>query len=582
MSQEVFHDQGYQFCSDDRLVSIKGNKLKPNQFCGKEDWGINDSGSSKFGLFGEGEITREQLFTSKFPQPNLQVSPSYGFSDDVKFNNDSPLVDECFDEISKLTKIQSGMPDVYGSKDSGSCVQFASLELLNNYGSGVKRLSEIHPSQPTVRTSWTNAYMPTLSIDDILKMAAENFIVSNCQGAEDPCMFTGAHGLYFAGLSEDQIAEVELVVSLLSAAENVGNQQFERASRLLNQCEFLSSPDEGTVQRVVYYFTEALRERIGRETGNFTLNYIKEKQAYDLIEMMKYGNPITLTFYQDIPMSQASHFTGIQAIVEHVAMAKKIHVIDFGLRHGVHTTILMQALAARHEPIENLKITAVTTTSRLKLEPTGTRLLSFAKTMKIPFSFSIVKIDDLLDLSEELFVLDDDEEVVLYTPLIMSTLVSQPSKLDHVMKVFKNLNPCLMVMSEVEANHNSPAFVNRFIEALFYYSAYFDFLSTCMSSDNPGRIAAESVFFSQCIRNIVAAEGVDRITRHVKISVWRSYFARLGLVETDFSSAAMYQTRLVLDQFSCGSSCTLDMDGKSLIMGWKGTPLHSLSIWKFM
>ncbi|CAM8940193.1 unnamed protein product [Rhodiola kirilowii] len=579
----MFYDQRLQCGSPDKLISFKGNEVSQNRYGGEEDWrnsATTDSGSSKLGSFGDS--ASEGLCSSKYLQQHQQVSPRYGFFDDVNFNVDSLLVEQCFDEISKLTKIHSGTPDVKSRKNSGSSIQYASLELLNNYGNGVKRLSEIHPNQSTATGSWTNAYMSKLSIDEILKMAANNFISSCSQGVDDPSMFSGAHGVYFSGLSGDQITEIELVVSLLSAAENVGNQQFERASRLLNQCEFLSSPDESTVQRVVYYFTEALRERIVRETGNFTFNCFKEKQACDLKETMKYGNPITLTFYQDIPISQALHFTGIQAIVEHVATAKRIHMIDFGLRHGVHSTILMQALAARHEPIEHLKITAVTTTSKSKLEPTGTRLLSFARTMNIPLSFNIITVDDMLDLREDLFQLEDEEEVVLYAPLLMTTLVAQPNRLDHLMRVFKNVDPCLMVMAEVEANHNSPSFVNRFIEALFFYSAYFDFLATCMKSDNPGRIAAESVFFSQCIRNIVAAEGVDRTTRHVKIGVWRSYFAQFGLVEAEFSAAGMYQARLVLDQFSCGSSCTLENNGKSLIMGWKGTPLHSLSIWKFI
>uniref|UniRef100_A0A7N0UBR7 Uncharacterized protein n=1 Tax=Kalanchoe fedtschenkoi TaxID=63787 RepID=A0A7N0UBR7_KALFE len=575
LRDEQYHQSG----SHERLISFKGNKGSPKQYREEEDGrnsGAADPGSSNLGSLGEG------LSSSKYLQQHQQVSNGYGFFDDVNFDVDSPPVQQCFDEMSKLSKLHSETPAVEPRKEAGSSVQYASLELLNSYGSGVKRLSELRPSpsQARVESSWTR---PKLSIDEILKTAAVNFISSSSHGVDgSPILSGAAHGVYFSGLTDDQMTDVELLVSLLSAAESVGNQQFERASRLLSQCEFLSSPDACTVQRVVHYFTEALRERIDRETGNFTSNYFKEKQACDLNEAMKYGNPITLSFYQDIPLSQASHFTGIQAIVEHVATAKKIHMIDFGLRHGVHSTILMQALAARHEAVEHLKITAVTTTSRSKLEPTGTRLLSFARTMKIPLSFDIVMIGDMLDLREELFELDGEEEVVVYAPLLMTTLVAQRDRLDHLMSVLKNLDPCLMVMAEVEANHNSPAFVNRFIEALFFYSAYFDFLASCMENDNPGRIAAETVFFSRCIRNIVATEGADRTTRHVKIGVWRSYFARFGLVETEFSAAATYQARLVLDQFSCGSSCTIDTDGKSLIMGWKGTPLHSLSIWKFM
>jgi hypothetical protein len=53
-------------------------------------------------------------------------------------------------------------------------------------------------------------------------------------------------------------------------------------------------------------------------------------------------------------------------------------------------------------------------------------------------------------------------------------------------------------------------------------------------------------------------------------------------VDTELSMSSLDQARLVVKKFDCEKSCTLDMNGKCLIIGWKGTPIHSLSVWKFL
>lgn len=71
-----------------------------------------------------------------------------------------------------------------------------------------------------------------------------------------------------------------------------------------------------------------------------------------------------------------------------------------------------------------------------------------------------------------------------------------------------------MVMSEIEANLTSPSFVNRFIES------------------NRRVLEAD---FCLIIKNIVAAEGTERIVRHISLNVWRRYFACFALMEADLS-----------------------------------------------
>ncbi|KAL5541957.1 hypothetical protein UlMin_009667 [Ulmus minor] len=191
-------------------------------------------------------------------------------------------------------------------------------------------------------------------------------------------------------------------------------------------------------------------------------------------------------------------------------------------------------------------------------------------------------VSNMLELKQDLFERDTDEKVVIYASYLLRSMLSQPDQLDTLMLVMRNLNPCVMVVTEVEGNHNSPVFMTRFIEALFFFGAFFDCVEAFMKRDDQHRMITESLYFGQGIRNMVVAEGGERKTRHVKLDVWRAFFARFRMEEAEFSPSSLYQAKLIIKRFSCGDSCTIDMNGKCLMFGWKGTPIQSLSAWKFL
>ena len=99
-----------------------------------------------------------------------------------------------------------------------------------------------------------------------------------------------------------------------------------------------------------------------------------------------------------------------------------------------------------------------------------------------------------------------------------------------------------------------------------------------MKQNCKNREIIESMYFGEGIRNMVAAEGEE----NVKFDVWRAFFVRYGMEEAELSMSSLYQAELILKTFASGSSCTLDMNGKCLLVGWKGTPMHSISVWKFL
>ncbi|OMO53537.1 Transcription factor GRAS [Corchorus capsularis] len=177
-------------------------------------------------------------------------------------------------------------------------------------------------------------------------------------------------------LSGDEIKDVELALLLLASADKVSSRQYDHARKFLNLCDFLSSNAGTSIQRVVHYFSKALRAKIDGEPGETTSNG-RESRVGQVSnghpdETIVSQSPALISCTLKLPFIQVTQFAGLQAITEHVASAKRIHIIDLAIRSGAQCISLMQALATREEcPVELLKITAVGTTSKKKIEQTG-------------------------------------------------------------------------------------------------------------------------------------------------------------------------------------------------------------------
>ncbi|CAN1161623.1 DELLA protein GAI [Linum perenne] len=376
-----------------------------------------------------------------------------------------------------------------------------------------------------------------LSTEELFRIAGARFIQSYSKSGD---LGTNTFDISLSGvLSDEERENVELVEFLLTAAEKVGDGQFERAAKLL-------------------------------VTGKKTV----QKQA-SVHEMMHQPRECLLEFYEKLPFGQVTNFAAIQAVVDSVANATRIHIVDFNIKNGEQWTIFMQALISRPEenPVEHLKITSIGTMYKDMLEETGQRLTEFAEAMAFPFSYKVIMVEDLMELKEDMLEIDFEEEsVAVLSEHMFSTLISSVEKMDYVMKVIRKMKPCVMVMTEVEANNNSPLFVNRFVEALF-------FGGVCMERDNPHRMFVESTIYGEAVKIVVANEGEERGVRNVKMDAWRAYFGRFGMVEADLSFSCVYQAELVAKKFPSWKSCTVEVVGKSLIVGWKGTPIHSVTAW---
>ncbi|KAF9669257.1 hypothetical protein SADUNF_Sadunf14G0089000 [Salix dunnii] len=549
-------------------------KGKQDRMFSMEDLGQVYPICSEYGAYQDNTENKELNFfrdlrQQQQPPPQQQQSPPKALDDFLGYCFPAPAQPE--QEIRKLKNIVE-----HGKEMQYTTALSSSLQLLHNYESGIKKLNANQPGSAGNETRFGSR--KKLSAEEIIRVAGSMFIQLADQRYDDFSMLMHPSGYALSGLSEEEKRDVELTQLLLAAAEKVGYQQFDRASRLLSRGERVASERSNPLQRVVYHFAEALRSRIDKATGGFPPTEMKGKPKCGTHGLSRHL--AHLSVHQKVPFNQIMQLTAIQAIIENVGSARKIHLIDLEIRSGVQWTALMQALADRQRRLDRLKITAVGWRGIQKIEETGKRLEAFAKSMNLPFTFKPVQLSCMSEIKEGLFETAADETVVVVANMILRTMLSRPACLQNLIGVIKNINPSLMIVGEVEANHNSPTFVNRFIEALFFYGAYFDCIETCLEQSTEHGTITEAIF-SEGIENMVAMEGTDRVARNVKIDVWRAFFSRFRMVEVGFSESSLYQASLIPKLFPYGGSCTLEKNGECLIVGWEGTPLHSLSAWKF-
>ncbi|GLJ20620.1 hypothetical protein SUGI_0375580 [Cryptomeria japonica] len=405
-----------------------------------------------------------------------------------------------------------------------------------------------------------------LSSEEIIKAAGTQYM--------DACCNEGFNlNQFFAvpALPREIRNGLEMAHLLLCSADMISNRRYEEASRMLSQCKKLSSQLGHPIQRLCYYFSEALQERIERQISS---EPNKAKQITPDYYLLALCTTVS-------PYAKVLQFTGVQAILDAVRGEKRIHVIDMGIRTGCQWTTLIQSLSHKisSSSVRHLRMTAVGVNSDV-LEDSGKRLTEFAKTMEIRFSYRSVRISNMEEIHEGLFNVKAGEFVAVYAPIVFGRLLYDPILLGNTVNVIMKLKPHILVVSEVEAQHNSPSFPNRFIEALFYYSAYFDCLEAVRHDRNDlKRVKYEEVCLQNEIRNIIACEGESRWARHIMMDRWRCFFRMVGFIEMRFSYRAWYQARLLLNEYNHGDNFTIEPNGSAMSVGWKGTRLYTQSVW---
>ncbi|XP_059635012.1 protein SLENDER RICE1-LIKE 1-like [Cornus florida] len=369
---------------------------------------------------------------------------------------------------------------------------------------------------------------------------------------------------------------IRLVHVLLTCAESVHRGEFSLAGSLIEEMQgLLTRVNSGCgIGKVAGYFIDALSCRLFAPQGVAAIGSAFENEI------------LYHHFYEACPYLKFAHFTANQAILEAFEGHDCVHVIDFNLMHGLQWPALIQALALRPGGPPFLRLTGIGPPSpdgRDSLREIGLRLAELARSVNVRFTFRGVAASRLDDVKPWMLQVNPREAVAVNSIMQLHRLLASDdsipgSPIDNVLGWIRNLNPKIMTVVEQEANHNQPGFLERFTEALYYYSTMFDSLEACSAQLEK---ALAEIYIQREICNVVCCEGLARVERHEPLAQWRGRLGGAGFRALHLGSNAFKQASMLLTLFSAEGYCVEENKG-CLTLGWHSRPLIAASAWEAM
>ncbi|CAA7408977.1 unnamed protein product [Spirodela intermedia] len=384
---------------------------------------------------------------------------------------------------------------------------------------------------------------------------------------------------------------LRLLGLLLRCAEAVAMDRLAEAQMLLPEISELSSPYGSSPERVAAYFAEAIHARIvsshigvysslSAASSTASLPFCRKLmvvQNQKIAQAFQVFNAIS-------PFVKFAHFTANQAIFQALEGEESVHVIDLDIMQGLQWPGLFHILASRHgHKIRSIRITGVGSSLEL-LDATGRRLSDFAAALGLAFEFHPleVKIGHITDPSVFHWQPPDSRREVTVVNWMHHCLYDVTGSDLGAVRLLQALRPKLVVIVEQDLTH-SGGFLQRFVEALHYYSAMFDALgeaaAAAAASGEEERFQVERQLLGTEIRNIVAVGGPKR-TGEVKIERWSDKLERAGFRMMNLAGGpAAAQAGLLLGMLPC-KGYTLVEEGGCLKLGWKDLSLLTASAWQ--
>ncbi|KAM6589168.1 hypothetical protein CsatA_011773 [Cannabis sativa] len=370
-------------------------------------------------------------------------------------------------------------------------------------------------------------------------------------------------------LVDSQENGIRLVHALMACAEAVQQNNFNIADALVKQINYLAMSQAGAMRKVATFFAQALARRIFRL-------YPENPLDHSLSEFLQ------MHFYETCPYLKFAHFTANQAILEAFQGKKRVHVIDFSMNQGMQWPALMQALALRPGGPPAFRLTGIgppAPDNSDHLQEVGWKLAQLAETIHVEFEYRGFVANSLADLDASMLELrpSEVESVAVNSVFELHKLLARPGAIDKVLSVVKQMKPEIVTIVEQEANHNGPVFVDRFTEALHYYSTLFDSLEGSVNGQD--KIMSE-VYLGKQIANVVACEGPDRVERHETLTQWRTRMESSGFSPAHLGSNAFKQASMLLALFAGGDGYRVEENNGCLMLGWHTRPLIATSAWQ--
>ncbi|KAJ1271183.1 hypothetical protein BS78_06G109400 [Paspalum vaginatum] len=384
-------------------------------------------------------------------------------------------------------------------------------------------------------------------------------------------------------------ASAELVVDLHSmlirCADAVATNDRHGAVDLLQRIRHHSSPAGDATQRLAHCFAEGLEARLAG-TGSLLFRSLMAKSASaGVLEAYRVYMAACCFF-------PVSYLFSNKVIYNAVAGRKKLHIVNFGLSHGLQWPDLLRWLADREGGPPEVRLTGIDTPQpgfrpAKCIEEKGRRLSGCAHRFGVPFRFRGIAAAPEAFRADDLDI-DPDEVLVVNSLFHFKTLMddasvavangTNPTPMDVVLSTIAEMRPSVFIHGNVNASYSTAFFATRFREALYNFTALFDMMDTTMPRDSDKRMLFEREILARSAMSMIACEGKDREERPRSYKQWQASSQRAGLrqLPLDADVVKMLKDKVKKEYHKC---FMIDEDHKWLLQGWKGRVLYALSTW---
>lgn len=359
---------------------------------------------------------------------------------------------------------------------------------------------------------------------------------------------------------------------LFKAAELVESGNTISAHRILARLNHkLPFPSGKPFIRSAFYFKEALLAiSNGRGTQcSFSL-------ASPLDVLLKFS--AYKAFAEMSPVLQFTSFTSTQVLLEELAGANIIHVIDFDVGVGSHWPALIQELSERHSSVTGvplqLRITAVVSLAsyhQLELHLIQENLTYFAANLNVSFELNFLPLESF-DPATILCSSSPFGEAIAVN--FAFGFCNHHLSTQTLLLLIKQLSPKILISVNLGYDRGDISFSHHVLHSFQSSTVLLDSIEASgLSPEVIDRIER------YLLRPRIESSVLGRYRAGEKFLPWRTLFTSAGFVPMQFSNFAEIQADCLLKKAQV-RGFEVEMHQAALMLSWQQGEIAVVSAWR--